>query len=66
MRVFFQIFGFLSWILFTVDFFLHMRQYGQFPCSKRKRCRVTVQQVLPVTVNEQEQEQEQVAHAILN
>lgn len=58
------IFGFLSWILFTLDFFLHMRQYGQFPCSKRKGCRVTVQQVSPMTDNEQEQEQ--VAHTTLN
>lgn len=56
------IFGFLSWILFTVDFFLLMRQYGQFPCFKRKGCRVTVQQVSPVTDNEQEQ----AAHANLN
>lgn len=49
-----SVFGFLSWILFTIDFFLHIRQYG-FPCSKRKGRRVTVQQVTPMTENEQEQ-----------
>ncbi|KAL9981262.1 hypothetical protein ACROYT_G009939 [Oculina patagonica] len=48
------VFGFLSWILFTVDFFLCMRQYG-FPCSKRKGRKVTVQQVSPAPENEQEQ-----------
>ncbi|KAJ7350971.1 hypothetical protein OS493_037505 [Desmophyllum pertusum] len=49
------VFGFLSWILFTVDFFLLVRQYG-CPCSKRKERRATVQQVTPMTENEQEQQ----------
>lgn len=51
----FQMFGFISSILFIVDFFLYVRQYG-FPCSKRKGRQVTVQQVkvTPMTENEEE------------
>lgn len=48
-------FGFISSILFIVDFFLYVRQYG-FPCPKRKGRQVTVQQVqvTPMTENEEE------------
>lgn len=50
-----SMFGFISSILFIVDFFLYVRQYG-FPCSKRKGRQVTVQQVkvTPMTENEEE------------
>lgn len=50
-----SMFGFISSILFIVDFFLYVRQYG-FPCSKRKGSQVTVQQVqvTPMTENEVE------------
>lgn len=50
-----SMFGFISSILFIVDFFLYVRQYG-FPCSKRKGRQVTVQQVqvTPMAENEEE------------
>jgi len=49
------VFGFLSWILLTLDLFLYMRQYG-FPFSKRKERRVTVQPKASI-VSENDQEQ---------
>lgn len=51
-----SVFGFISPILFTIDFFLYTRQYG-FPCSKPNGRQVTVQhvQVTPMTENRGEQ-----------
>lgn len=51
-----SVFGFISPILFTIDFFLYTRQYG-FPCSKPNGRQVNVQhvQVTPMTENRGEQ-----------
>ncbi|XP_073258683.1 uncharacterized protein [Porites lutea] len=38
------VFGFLSWILFTLDLFLQMRQHGLF-CRKGKQRRIAVRSI---------------------